>query len=552
MRHWLTLGAVFGVSIAIAGCSGAPTSTTTTTPSTTTTTTTTTAPSTTTSTTNTTTSLPLLRYGISSDFLAEAATPAGQAFSHRYLADAGLVRIFVPYDARGGWNGSTCADSPAYTAGAVAWNQLIDQLNVAKTDGLSAEIVFSSGTGIGEPSQPNPADPGQAADYRCGLQFVWQGLLAGAQAPGATIAMPVEYEAWNEPDLSGYGQGLATACPQPITTASCSGPWQAAMLWYIAQASATTFAQTGGPTLAIAALTESAPENPFFDDNSTQLDAAGQPVNGYYQDLYRIISCQSGYGGCQLVNGPTTMPAIWAIHDYADPSAGGTADLASWVNALAQLNNRYAAGMGATIWITESAVHLDSSFTSDDNHPNGVSCPASVPVAANTFGCLLIDHPRAQARGASAWLDLAQVTAPTKAGAIEVSQLFWYQFAVPSVICTSAAPCLLGNGKVLTDNQRLPVLHSWDSALVDSNGQGRASLCRLLDRPESDCQGQADPYADAHWLDWWQAAQMPEPCPAHDGAWIADRNDSGVPGNEECYYSLNTPSNHQANYAADS
>jgi hypothetical protein len=30
---------------------------------------------------------------------------------------------------------------------------------------------------------------------------------------------------------------------------------------------------------------------------------------------------------------------------------------------------------------------------------------------------------------------------------------------------------------------------------------------------------------------------MPEHCPAHDGAWIADRADSGVPDGQECYYS---------------
>ena len=54
------------------------------------------------------------------------------------------------------------------------------------------------------------------------------------------------------------------------------------------------------------------------------------------------------------------MPTDWAVHDYTDPTAQGTADLREFVTALAQLNDQYAGGAAANVWVTESGVHLDS------------------------------------------------------------------------------------------------------------------------------------------------------------------------------------------------
>jgi hypothetical protein len=232
------------------------------------------------------------------------------------------------------------------------------------------------------------------------------------------------------------------------------------------------------------------------------------------------------------------MPTDWAVHDYTDPTAQGTADLSGFVTALAQLNDRYDAGAAAGIWVTESGVHLDSGTRSDANHLRGVTCQAASG-ADDTFGCLVEGKPAAQALGGQVWRDLADVAAPTEHGAVRVTQLFWYQFALAARTCSASSPCQLADGLVYAAGQSLPNLHSWDSALVDSAGRPRASFCALTGQPATNCPGQPDAYADAHWVEWWQP--MPAQCPAHEGAWVADRADSGVPGGQECYYSPAEP-----------
>ncbi len=311
------------------------------------------------------------------------------------------------------------------------------------------------------------------------------------------------------------------------------------MLWYLAQtdANALHHASPGFPLVTVAALTLGAPEKlTYLDAGHTSLTSPqGSLYPGYYQALYEIVHCARGYGGCQQPgSNPTTMPTDWAVHDYTDPTAQGTADLREFVTALAQLNDHYAAGAAANVWITEAGVHLDAGTPQDANHPHGVTCHAVVGTN-DTFGCLVDGNPAAQARGAQVWRELAEVTAPTGRGAVRVTQLFWYQFALAAEACTSANPCQLANGVVYVSGQSLPILHSWDSALVDSAGRPRASFCILVGQPAASCPGQSDDYADAHWVDWWQP--MPERCPAHNGAWVADRADSGVPDGQECYYS---------------
>jgi hypothetical protein len=430
------------------------------------------------------------------------------------------VRFFVPYDARGFFDGTACAASPAYTEGARAWNTLVAQLAQARADGLTPQIVFTAGTRIGgTPAMPDPADGAQASDYSCGVEMALQALWASRQTTG----MPVDLEAWNEPDMAGYK----------------AAPWRAAMLWYLAQTDANALHQTapGFPVVTVAALALGAPENlSYLDAGRTSLTSPQHTLYpGYYQALYEIVHCVRGYGGCRQPGAnPTTMPTDWAVHDYTDPTAQGTADLREFVTALAQLNDRYAVGAAANVWVTESGVHLDAGTRQDANHPHGVTCHAATG-SDDTFGCLVDGNPAAQARGAQIWRELADITAPTSHGAVRVTQLFWYQFALAAESCTSTNPCQLANGVAYTGGQSLPILHSWDSALVDSAGRPRASFCALVGQPAASCPGQSDDYADAHWVDWWEP--MPEHCPAHDGAWIADRADSGVPDGQECYYS---------------
>ncbi len=488
---------------------------------------------------------PTSRFGISGDYLAAVGTPAGREFASTVLGPRGRVRFFVPYDARGSFNGTACAPSPAYTAGATAWNTLLGQLRQARADGLVAQLVFEVGSGIGDtPAVPDPADPAQAEDYACGVNLALQGLWAARPA----IAMPLDVEAWNEPDqtpgLGGAATGGPRSCPVSATEpAACSGPWRGAMLWYLAQTQANALRQTasGFPVVTMAALTLGAPDKlSYVDAGHTSLaDAHGAPYPGYYQSLYEIVHCARGYGGCgQPGANPTAMPTDWAVHDYTDPTAQGTADLRGFVATLAQLNDRYDAGAGAHIWVTEAGVHLDSGTRRDDNHPDGVACHTT-DGGDDTFGCLVDGNPAAQALGGQVWRELAGVAAPAEHGAVRVTQLFWYQFALAATTCTAAAPCQLANGVVYASGQSLPTLHSWDSALVDSAGRPRASFCALAGQPATSCPGQPDAYADAHWVEWWQ--QMPAQCPAHEGAWVADRGDSGVPGGQECYYSPAQP-----------
>ena len=169
------------------------------------------------------------RYGISADYLDDAATPTGRRFASQVLGQHGRIRFFVPYDARGAAapNGA-CTDSPAYTTGAAAWTKLLGQLTQAKANGLIAQLVFSTGTGLGGvPATPDPADPSQAADYACGVRLALQALHA-VEGSG----MPVDVEAWNEPENAGYARNWDRAhgaCPAPAAQApSCSGPWAAA------------------------------------------------------------------------------------------------------------------------------------------------------------------------------------------------------------------------------------------------------------------------------------------------------------------------------------
>jgi hypothetical protein len=489
-----------------------------------------------------------LSYGISSDYLTYADTPQGQRFAAAVLGRSAHVRISVAYDALAYWDGHACAASPAARAGATAWSKLKRLLTRARTDGLNPEVVFAEGTGIGGvPVTPDPADPVQATDYRCGVRGLMQTLFTDA----GQYQMPAQFEAWNEPDNDGYSHGWDQNCPSPAQAApSCSGPWRAAMLWYIAQAEANSLYEAdsgaGFPPLTVAALTISAPEKLYFlDAGHLALSAPdGQAYNGYYQSLYRIVHCAPGFGGCQQgPYAPTAMPTAWAVHDYDDPTAGGTADLQAFEAALAQLNDAYASGAGAQVWITEGGVQLDSSVTSDLNLPAGLGCPASNLRADNagTLGCRQDNRPENQAAGATVWRSLGTLSHPTASGQIAVSQLYWYQFQLPALRCTLRSPCKLGHGVVYDSGQVLPTLHAWDSALVDSTGSPRASFCVLTSTPVSSCGGKPHDYAASRWYHWWQYAEMPAACPAHYGAWVADNAGSGLPNGEECWYDPASP-----------
>src|SRR6201999_657723 len=115
------------------------------------------------------------------------------------------------------------------------------------------------------------------------------------------------------------------------------------------------------------------------------------------------------------------------------------------------------------------------------------------------------------AAGAAVWRALPSITAATASGAITVTQLYWYQFQLGSLQCSSSDPCSLSESESVDTD--VPQLHAWDSALVDAQGRPRVSFCVLTDMPLSDCDGHSTDYVNAHWIPWWTASKLPNPCP---------------------------------------
>jgi hypothetical protein len=139
------------------------------------------------------------------------------------------------------------------------------------------------------------------------------------------------------------------------------------------------------------------------------------------------------------------------VHDYDDPTAGGTADLSSFEKTLsAALRARD--GGPVYVWVTEAGVNPGSQTRFDDNRRG---CRGSEPDNAGTLGACVDNVPRAQERGARAWRRLLDVSAP----GVRTTQVYWFEFEL---------------------------INGWDSALVDAEGRPRASLCALVGGLECD------------------------------------------------------------------
>lgn len=252
---------------------------------------------------------------------------------------------------------------------------------------------------------------------------------------------------FNEPDVRSAYQG---------GNGALSGPYEAAYLWYEAQADANYFHSqvAGSPTLQVAALTMSHPnDNPYLDS--------------YYQSVGQLTACDPGQQ-CQSGDKyyPTTMPAVWAVHDYNDVTANGTKDLQQFENELVADAVGDFNSPNATVWVTEAGVQLDNTTTKDANYPNGVTCSSSNSASGDTdnsgtLGCLADGNATAQANGANTWKALGNITAGS--GAVTTPQVYWYEFE-------------------LFNTQ-----HVFDSAFVDSNGHPRPSYCALV--TSTDCSG---------------------------------------------------------------
>lgn len=55
---------------------------------------------------------PTVSYGISQDYLEFTAESAAKTFATKVMGSNGHVRLFVPYDVRGYWDGSQCTARP--------------------------------------------------------------------------------------------------------------------------------------------------------------------------------------------------------------------------------------------------------------------------------------------------------------------------------------------------------------------------------------------------------------------------------------------------------
>jgi hypothetical protein len=403
------------------------------------------------------------------------ASPAFDAFRRQVLLSAGrtgYMRLWIAYDALYAWNPASqrCGSSPYAFGPPASFNgvngselfaQLVWNVQGARSLGLTPEVVFSAGSGEGGvPHYPAPGYGDGTAlsagvttagyDYYCGVLGVMSSLRAdlGKDAPN-------HWEAFNEPDTkSSYMGDLKDGC---AVNSSCGveplgsdynygsylcgrpdpdcGPLEAAELWELAEGAVTQERWSGQQ---VAALTQTDPEGPY--------------VVPYVQQLNALSSCAAGFVPAGAARCPSygVFPRYWAVHDYDDPTAGGTADLRAFELTLA----RAARGHGPLqVWVTESGVELNSSTPADLNRHG---CPS--PSGGANLGACVNDNPAAQARGARAWRSLLYVSAP----GVRTTSVYWFEF------------------------QLIP---SWDSALVDADGRPLDSFCALVSGAR--CDGNA-------------------------------------------------------------
>jgi hypothetical protein len=123
-------------------------------------------------------------------------------------------------------------------------------------------------------------------------------------------------------------------------------------------------------------------------------------------------------------------PAVWAVHDYDDPSSGMTgahADIDRFLSSL------YNLAIGAKhVWITESAVDLNDATTSDQNRSTGCYDGEEDHAVGNnqlaSLGGCVDGNSGAQTNGAGDFRGLVS----RSYGGITVTQADWYEFQAPN------------------------------------------------------------------------------------------------------------------------
>jgi hypothetical protein len=350
------------------------------------------------------------------------------SFRRQVLDPGGFMRLWIPYDALSSWDSRSgdCGWSryafgrPArFNAldGVQVFDRLVWDVQGARALGLTPEVVFSAGSGEGPPSYPQPGYgegsrpfagvTAAGRDYYCGVLGVMSWLRADLRG-----LAPTHWEAFNEPDAY-------------RSYAGPHGVLEAAELWELAQSAGE---RVGSEQVAALSITD--------------------PQSGYAADYIRQLAggsvCAAGLEPFPIA---CEFPRYWAVHDYADPTAGGTADLQAFEDTLSVLTRRSRLlDDPLAVWVTESAVEPGLQTDADRNHGG---CAGSEPDNRGSLGACVDDSLAAQRRGARAWRSLARVSAP----GVRTTQLYWFEF------------------------QLIP---SWDSALLDAEGKPRPVFCALV------------------------------------------------------------------------
>lgn len=385
----------------------------------------------------------------------------------------GTMRFWAPYDMLYSYNTSTgrCGPSPfeqSY-AGLALYDALVWNIQAAERLGLTPEVQFVGGSGEG--GVPFYPEPGYATsggpwngwtvgglDYYCGTYEIMSALHA--QVPGVHL-----FESMNEPDALGwYNTALTNPCntgqtpnacgavsgyayDSPSDTQLCNddngtcGPTEAAELWYLANAAANAEANAdGGPANEVAA---------------GPLGIAANATSPFYLAYQSAVL---NMGNCAPSYPCGTTPTYWAIHDYEDPTVNGTADLASFENALSI--NGLTAQHPINVWVTETGLWLYDGDYRDQNYPFEIP---SGTCANQLFDCLVNGNGENQYAFASDWRSLGSVSAP----GVTTQYVDWFEFTA---------------------------IGSWDSALLDHNGVPRPSYCALTGLAQAECPGSTAGY----------------------------------------------------------
>jgi len=191
-------------------------------------------------------------------------------------------------------------------------------LGAAERLGLEPVIAFNKGTADVDEAVPSTAQVDQRRYYCAVYWTVWAAAQWGA---------PVRYlEAWNEPDVNGYGGNPVGAAADYETARQA-----------VAQVHAD-YPSVPEPQLAAGTLSSMG-----CGPGAVCASLIGY-LNGYIDALHH-------------------PPGYWSFHDYDDVTAAGARQTSPYsynLNAFKDvLAARYGLGYSASIWITEAGGRLD-------------------------------------------------------------------------------------------------------------------------------------------------------------------------------------------------